>query len=198
MTRFPVRVRSSLLGLAAAAVAAALAMAPAGRAAAAPAPGDVAALDQTLQALRDAVVAEGPSAMQASIQDTATGQTWVNNRRREWSAFVLDPAGCGFSFHYRMLDEGEVKVDHDGGVPLADVRTIEVGNLDDVMRKVDAQGGHPTWVTHNQPTIWRVNVVRADASENAFYFYDLDHARRVAALFKRAAELCGAEGVQLD
>ena len=187
------------LGPAVAIAAAAALIAPSvGEAASPRSAGDVAALGQTLEALRDAIVAEGPDAMQATIRDTATGQSWINNRRREWSAFALDAPGCNFSFHYRMLDEGKVQVDHDGGVPLDLVRTVEVANLDDVMRKVDAQGGHPTWVTHNQPTIWRVNLVRSDNAENAFYFYSLDHARRTAALFKRAAELCGAAGVQLD
>lgn len=155
-------------------------------------------LAQTMDYIRDLVTAEGPNEYRTTTRDTASGDSWSYTRRREITAFDPDVAGCSLGFHYRMLEDGAVKVDVEGGVPLREVRSVAVEDLAIAMRAVDAQAGHPTWSGHNEPTVWRTNVVREDGHANAFYFYSRDHALLAARAFKHAAELCGVAHVQLD
>jgi hypothetical protein len=166
---------------------------------ASPVVGHAQSLSDVFDLIRNAIVSEGAVEWAGFVHDSnpAPGQQsdWTYQRRVETTNFNYDLANCYFDFHYRVITNGSVSSDIDGGVPLRLARTIKVATERQLVEQRDAQNGHPTWASRLQPQIYDVDVIRSDGQENVFSFYDADTANHVSRLFSQAASLCGVNTV---
>jgi hypothetical protein len=152
-------------------------------------------LVQTFDNIQAAIVSQGAVVWEGFVHDSAPepGQSadWTYQRRVEISNYRYDIPNCTFSFHYRVITNGTVSTDLEAGAPLHLARIIKVAPEAQLVSQRDAQAGHPTWASRIQPEIYDVDIIRGDGVDNAFSFYDLQTASRVARAFGHAAELCG-------
>jgi hypothetical protein len=150
---------------------------------------------ETFDLIQAAIASQGAVVWEGFVHDSApaAGESadWTYQRRVETNNFSYDLPGCTFSFHYKVTTNGEVSTDIDAGAPLRLARIIKVASEASLVAQRDAQSGHPTWSSRIQPAIYDVDVIRGDGVDNAFSFYDLQTANRVAAAFEHAAALCG-------
>ena len=156
-------------------------------------------LSETFDNIRAAIVSQGAVVWEGFAHDSnpPAGQAadWTYQRRIDVSNYSYDIPNCTFDFHYRVTTNGTVGTDIDAGVPLRSARIIKVATEATLVMQRDAQAGHPTWASRLQPEIYDVDVIRDDGADNAFSFYDLPTANRVARLFEHAAALCGVNPV---
>jgi hypothetical protein len=166
---------------------------------AAPSASHAQSLSDVFDQLRNAIVAEGAVEWEGFVHDSApqpgAQSDWTYQRRVETSNFSYDLSNCFFDFHYRVITDGSVSSDVDGGVPFRMARTIKVSTEAELVEQRDAQSGHPTWASRLQPEIYDVDVIRSDGAENVFSFYDAESARHMAGLLEQAASLCGVTTV---
>ena len=158
-----------------------------------------AGLAQTFDNIQAAIVSQGAVVWEGFVHDSAPqpGQSadWTYQRRVEISDYRYDLPNCTFSFHYRVITNGKVSSDLEAGAPLHQARIIKVAPEAQLVSQRDAQAGNPTWASRIQPEIYDVDIIRGDGVDNAFSFYDLQTATRVARAFEHAAELCGVSPV---
>jgi hypothetical protein len=166
---------------------------------AAPIVGRAQTLSDTFDLIRNAIVAEGAVEWEGFVHDSnpPSGQQsdWTYQRRIETSNFSYDLDNCFFDFHYKVITDGSVSSEVDGGVPLRKARIIKVATEAQLVSQRDAQNGHPAWSSRLQPQIYDVDVIRDDGTENVFSFYDSSTANHVSDLFEHAASLCGVNTV---
>jgi hypothetical protein len=166
---------------------------------AAPAAGHAQSLSGVFDQMQNAIVSQGAVVWEGFVHDSAAQpgyQTdWTYQRRVETSNFSYDLGNCYFDFHYRVITDGAVSTEVDGGVPFRMARTIKVETEAQLVEQRDARSGHPTWASRLQPQIYDVDVIRSDGNENVFSFYDLPTANHMAQLLERAASMCGVESV---
>src|SRR5579871_2269223 len=97
---------------------------------AAPMVGHAQSLSDTFDLIRNAIVAEGAVVWEGFVHDSnpPPGQQsdWTYQRRIETSNFTYDLDNCFFDFHYRVITDGSVSSEVDGGVPLKQARIIKV------------------------------------------------------------------------
>jgi len=152
-------------------------------------------LEDVFDQIKNAIVSEGAVEWEGFVHDSnpPPGQDsdWTYQRRVETSNFNYDLGQCFFDFHYRVITNGAVSSEVDGGVPLRQARTIKVATEKQLVEQRDAQNGHPTWASRLQPNIYDVDVIRENGDENVFSFYDIATANHVSDLFERAARMCG-------
>lgn len=165
----------------------------------APVVGHAQSLSDVFDLIKNAIVSEGPVVWEGFVHNSnptpGYQSDWTYQRRIETTNFNYDLDNCDFDFHYRVLTDGSVSSEVDGGVPLRLARTIRVATEAQLVSQRDAQSGHPTWASRLQPEIYDVDVIRSDGQDNVFSFYDSDTANHVAKLFEQAASLCGVSTV---
>jgi hypothetical protein len=111
-------------------------------------------------------------------------------RSLELSNVNTDADRCSISFHWRF-DNGKNTgiVDKDEEIALKQVREIVLLQMEQVVQRAAAKGGHPEIGIKVDPPIFLVSV-RGEHSM-MFNFYDEDLSARVSKAMQHAVELCG-------
>ena len=152
-------------------------------------------LSQTFDVIQGAIAAQGPVDWKGVVHDSnpPPGQAsdWVYQRRVVIDNYSYDLPNCTFNFHYRVITDGKLSTNIDAGAPLREAQTIQLASEESLVAQRDAAAGHSSYTSRIVPAIYDVDVLRADGVDNAFSFYDLGTATRVAQLFYHAAQLCG-------
>lgn len=99
---------------------------------------------------------------------------------------------CTLGFHDVELRDGTVTFQSDTtGLPFKDVSAVNIVDVVENTRVVNASTGHPELVpTVSNPPVYIVYAHRY-SGQNLFYFYDQDIAQRFANAVRHAAEICG-------
>jgi len=114
------------------------------------------------------------------------------------SAAVASPSTCRIDYHWKIVQNGEVRQDFDTGFYLSNVVNVSVPTAEQDMRRTDTANGHPDLDYTFSPNVYWVSVATTsnDIDHSHFPFYDQAEADRVSAAIIHAAKLCGgAKGV---
>jgi hypothetical protein len=126
-----------------------------------------------------------------TIYNNGDGQTWQNVNVESWSEITPHPDTCILSYHYSELENGKSNQDvPDSGIPFDKVTGVQVLTVQDDLVRINQEAGHPSWSSRVEPTVWVVEIHRADNAVNEVDFTDRGVADNVADLIRRGASLC--------
>ncbi len=145
----------------------------------------------TLGFIRDQIAAVGQLNYASTTHDSSDNQTWDNQFTVEASNVTRDDAACSVSFHWHTTIDGKQAQDLESTIPFNIVTSATVTSLDDDIARLNAEGGHTSWVSQMRPPIWVLLVRKSNGHSNTIDFTDRDLAERVAKAVRHAAELCG-------
>jgi hypothetical protein len=157
-----------------------------------PAADNAALLRATMGTLENELSSTGTVSFSVLTQNKADGRTSQVTHVQQASNVVADPAQCRVSYHWKVLHNGAVTWDKDGGFLLRDVTAVVVEPESQHKTELDAKGGRPNLVTiSTTPAVTALLVRGPSGPVNQFPFTDADLADRTAATLKQAVKLCG-------
>ena len=161
-------------------------------------PERVATQAEVLGEIRTELLSQGPVVWETYLHDSNPPSGQVADWTVQYKEEFLTPAAdgqCRFAFHFRASENDKVMSDIDAAVPLDAVTAVRLETEADNLQMINARSGHPNWSNRIEPTIYGVDAIRNDGALNHFTFYSIDTARRVEALFQKAAQNCGVANV---
>jgi hypothetical protein len=152
-------------------------------------------LEVTMKFVQDKLNDIGPVNYAGYGHDNAVGTDWTYQSKVEITKVVADRGACRISFHLRVETNGAVTQDTDAGFPLKAIGDVVVMPLEQDVKQLSAEAGHPAWTFRVDPPAFVLKAHRTDIKgTNDFDFYDEQMANRVAKAIVHAVELCGGGG----
>jgi hypothetical protein len=111
-------------------------------------------------------------------------------RSFELSDVTANSDRCSISFHYHF-ENGPVTLNKDEEVPLKEVGTVTLKQMEQHVQQQVARIGHPEVSVRTEPQIYLVVVSWEPKHNMMFNFYDDALADRVLQAMQHAVQLCG-------
>jgi hypothetical protein len=151
--------------------------------------GDAASLQGTMKFIQDKLPGKVNSVLYRHNNISGTDENPIKESF-ELSNVSADASRCYITFHTRYSNADKV-FDSDGELFLKQVREVVPTQLETVLQRNAAKGGHPEVSFKVDPAIFVVMLKGESKNNKMFRFYDDTLADRVSKALQHAVELCG-------